>query len=68
MLRLDGHPVHEIRAEARDITSGKPVSVVQWMRFGQNAYVQMVAVTMPDNWSRDFPKFRAVRDGIQPKR
>jgi hypothetical protein len=68
MLRLDGQPVHEIRAEARDATSGAPVSVVQWLRFGQNAYLHIVAVTKRDNWARDFPKFRAVRDGIQPRR
>jgi hypothetical protein len=67
-LRLDGQPVHEIRAEARDAATGTPVALVQWVRFGQNAYVQMVAVTTRENWSRDFPKFRAVRDGVQPKR
>jgi hypothetical protein len=68
MLRVEGQPVHEIRANANDPVSGKPVSVVQWLRFGRTAYVQIVAVTMPENWSRDFPKFRAIRDGIQPKR
>ena len=68
MLRVDGQPVHEIRAEARDAMTGAPVSVVQWLRFGQNAYVQLVGVTARDNWSRDFPKFRAVRDGIASKR
>ena len=68
MLRLEGRPVHEIRAEARDFMTKTPVSVVQWMRFGSTAYVHIVAVTKRDNWSRDFPKFRAVRDGIEPVR
>jgi hypothetical protein len=68
MLRVEGQPVHEIRADARDFKTKTPVSVVQWMRFGSTAYVHIVAVTKRDNWSRDFPKFRAVRDGIQPVR
>jgi hypothetical protein len=68
MLRVEGQPVHEIRADARDFKTRTPVSVVQWIRFGSTAYMHIVAVTKRDNWSRDFPKFRAVRDGIQPKR
>jgi hypothetical protein len=68
MLRVDGQPVYEIRADALDFKTKTPVSVVQWMRFGQNAYMHMIAVTPREHWSRDFPKFRAVRDGIQPKR
>jgi hypothetical protein len=68
MLRLDGQQVYEIRADALDYNTKTPVSVVQWMRFGQNAYLQILAVTKRDNWSRDFPKFRAVRDGVQARR
>ena len=68
MLRVDGQPVYEIRADALDFKTKTPVSVVQWMRFGQNAYMHMIAVTPREHWSRDFPKFRAVRDGIQPRR
>ena len=68
MLRLDGQPVHEIRADAHEMMTGAPVSVVQWVRFGQNAYLHIVAVTAKDNWNRDFPKFRAVRDGITARR
>jgi hypothetical protein len=68
MLRLDGQQVYEIRADALDFKTKTPVSVVQWVRFGRNAYLHIVAVTARDNWRRDFPKFRAVRDGIQPRR
>jgi hypothetical protein len=67
MLRVDGQPVHEIRAEARDAVTGAPVNLVQWLRFGQSAFMQIFAVTSKANWRRDFPKFRAVRDGIQPR-
>ena len=68
MLRISGQPIHELRAEAQDAKTGTPVTMVQWLRFGQNAFLQVIGVTKKDNWSRDFPKFRAVRDGIQPKR
>jgi hypothetical protein len=67
MLRVDGQPVHEIRADAREVVSKTPVTMVQWLRFGQNAFVHILGVTTKDNWSRDFPKFRAVRDSIEPK-
>ena len=68
MLRVDGQPVHEIRATGRDAVTGEPVTVVQWLRFGQGAYLRIIGVTGTSTWSRDFPKFRAVRDGIQPQR
>ncbi|MPZ58619.1 MAG: hypothetical protein GEU91_19445 [Rhizobiales bacterium] len=68
MIRVEGHPAHEIRADARDAMTGAPVMVVQWLRFGQNAYMHIVGVTLKDNWGRDFPRFRTVRDGIRPKR
>lgn len=68
MLRVEGQPVYEIRADARYGKSGTPVTVVQWLRFGRNSYLQIVGVTAKDNWSRDFPRFRAVRDGIEPRR
>jgi hypothetical protein len=67
-IRIEGQPAHEIRADAREAMTGKPVTVVQWLRFGQNAYVHILAVTPKEHWSRDFPRFRAVRDGIQPRR
>ena len=68
MLRVDGQQVYEIRADALDLKTKTPVTVVQWMRFGANAYLHMIAVTPQEHWSRDFPKFRAVRDGIEPRR
>ena len=68
MLRVDGQPVHEIRADARDAVTGAAVSLVQWLRFGSGANVHIVAVTAKDDWSRDFPRFRTVRDSIRPRR
>jgi hypothetical protein len=56
-----------MRATAKDAANGAPVMIVQWLRFGAGAFVQIVGVTAKDNWERDFPIFRAVRDGIQPR-
>jgi hypothetical protein len=67
-LRIDGSPGYETRVEA---TSGKaniPVTVVQWLRFGSgNQALRIIASTPRDEWSKAFPRFRAVRDGIQPR-
>jgi hypothetical protein len=67
-LRIDGSPGYETRVEA---TSGKaniPVTVVQWLRFGSgNQALRIIASTPRDQWSKAFPRFRAVRDGIQPR-
>jgi hypothetical protein len=67
-IRIDNAPGYEIRAEARDATTGAPVVMVQWLRFGSTAFVQILGITTKANWDRDFPQFRAVRDGIQPKK
>jgi hypothetical protein len=67
-LRIAGSPGYETRVEA---TSGKaniPVTVVQWLRFGSgNQALRIIASTPRDDWSKAFPRFRAVRDGIQPR-
>jgi hypothetical protein len=67
MIRIDGAPAYEIRALARDAVTGDPVMMVQWVRFGGSAFVQIVGITTQAHWERDFPHFRAVRDGIQPR-
>jgi hypothetical protein len=38
---------------------------VQWLGFTERGYLQIVGVTTPANWKRDFPRFRAIRDGIE---
>lgn len=66
-IRIDGTPAYEIRAVATDATRGTPLVIVQWLRFGAGAFVQIVGVTTKENWERDFPSFRAVRDGVLPR-
>ncbi len=69
MLRLGGGtlPTHEIQAEAQEAGTGKPVKLVQWVRFGPGVYIRMVGVVRADHWLAAYPRFRAVRDGIAPR-
>ncbi|MBV9970283.1 MAG: hypothetical protein JO228_09885 [Xanthobacteraceae bacterium] len=69
MLRLGGGtlPTHELQAEAKDAKTDTPMKIVQWVRFGPGAFVRMVGVARADVWSKEFPRFRAVRDGIGPR-
>ena len=43
-LRIGQAAGHEIIAEAKDATSNLDVTAVQWLRFGQNAHLQMFAI------------------------
>jgi len=40
---------------------------VQWIRFGGGTSLRIIASAPRDQWSSAFTRFRAVRDGIQPK-
>jgi hypothetical protein len=67
MLMLDNKPTHEIQAEATDAKTGTPMKIVQWVRFGNRAFIRFVGAARTDVWLQAFPKFRAVRDGIEPR-
>ncbi|HEY1545180.1 MAG TPA: hypothetical protein VGG01_22505 [Xanthobacteraceae bacterium] len=67
MLRLDNKPTHEIQAEAKDAKTGTPMKLVQWVRFANRAFIRYVGAARADVWLQAFPKFRAVRDGVEPK-
>lgn len=67
-LRIAGTPGYETRVEATSGKANTPVTVVQWLRFGSgNQALRIIASTPRDDWSKAFPRFRAVRDGIQPR-
>ena len=66
-VRIDGLPGFETRIDA---TSGKdniPVTVVQWLRFGGQNTLRIIGSAPREEWAKAFPRFRAVRDGIQPR-
>lgn len=65
-VRIDGAPGFETRIEATSGKDNTPVTVVQWLRFGSsNVAMRIIASTPREQWPKAFPRFRAVRDGIQ---
>lgn len=63
-LRLGRQTGHQIMADARDAKTNADLKVVQWLRFGGGAYLQMIGTAPTDEWTQAFPRFRAVRDGV----
>ena len=66
-LRISSQQGHQIIASARDTTGTSELTVVQWLRFGGGAYLQMVGIARTEAWKDAYPRFRAVRDGIEPR-
>jgi hypothetical protein len=66
-LRIGGSQGHELRAEGKDAKSGADVQVVQWLRFGGGAHLRIVGIGPKEDWTKTFMRFRAVRDGIEPR-
>lgn len=65
--RIQGQPGVEVMANGIDAGSGKPVKVVQWIRFAPSAYIRMVAVTRLDAFPDLYDRLRAIRDGVEPR-
>jgi hypothetical protein len=66
-LRIGGQQGHEIMAVARDPASGADLSLVQWLRFGGGAYLHLVGMAPTPVWTQAYARFRAVRDGVEPR-
>ena len=66
-LRIGQAQGYEIVADAKDASSGTEVTTVQWLRFGQNAYMQMFAIVKKTAWNDVFPRLRQIRDSIEPR-
>lgn len=62
-MRIGGLPGFEIKAFARGF-DGSPLSLVQWVRFGSGGFLRVVAFSRSEDWNTQYPRFRAVRDGI----
>lgn len=63
-LRIGGQQGHQIMARGRDGASGDEVTVVQWLRFGGSAYLQLIGMARSEGWTDAYARFRQVRDGI----
>lgn len=66
-LRIDGMPGYETRIDATSGKDNTKVTVVQWLRFGGPNVLRIVGSSPRDQWEKAFPRFRAVRDGIQQR-
>ena len=67
-LRIDSTPGYETRMDATSGKNNTKVTVVQWLRFGSGSSVLRIVGSAPrDQWEKAFPRFRAVRDGIQSR-
>jgi hypothetical protein len=67
-LRIDGTPGYETRIDATSGKDNTAVTVVQWLKFGGGPNALRIVGSAPrDQWAKAFPRFRAVRDGIQPR-
>ena len=65
-VRIDSVPGFETRIDATSGKANTPVTVVQWLRFGAgNSALRIIASAPRDEWTKAFPRFRAVRDGIK---
>lgn len=67
-LRIEGTPGFETRMDAVTGKDNTPVTIVQWLRFGSgNSTLRIVAGAKRSDWLASLTRFRAVRDGIQPR-
>jgi hypothetical protein len=65
-MRINRAAGYEIRAEGKD-PAGKPVSIVQWLRFGPGGFLRIVGAGPASEWDQYFDRFRTVRDAIETR-
>ncbi len=65
-LRMSGQHGHQIIADAKG-PGGDALTIVQWLRFGGSGYLQLTGVARAEAWKDAYPRFRMVRDGIEPR-
>jgi hypothetical protein len=66
-IRIDGTPGYETRIDATSGKDNTAVTVVQWLKFGGPNSLRIIGSAPRGQWTTAFPRFRAVRDGIQPR-
>jgi hypothetical protein len=67
-IRINGQQGFETRIDGISGKDKTAVTVVQWIRFSTGgASLRIIASAPRDQWVSAFTRFRAVRDGIQPK-
>ena len=66
-IRIGGQQGYETRIDATSGKDNTKVTVVQWLLFGGPNMLRIIGSAPRDQWSDAFPRFRAVRDGIQAR-
>jgi hypothetical protein len=66
-MRIGGQVGHEVRALGKDAQTGAEIEIVQWLRFGTGAYLRILGLAPKEQWAAAFTRFRAVRDGLEPR-
>ncbi len=66
-IRIGGVQAYETRIDGTSGKDNTKVTVVQWLRFGATSSLRIIGSAPRDQWSDAFTRFRAVRDGIQPR-
>jgi hypothetical protein len=66
-VRIDGMAGYETRIDATSGRNDTQVTLVQWLRFGGQGCLRIIGSAPRDQWEQAFPRFRAVRDGIEPR-
>jgi hypothetical protein len=66
MIRFNGQQTHQIMADAKNEKSGDDVKLVQWVKFGGNAFIRIVGIARADAWTEAFPRMRTARDSTGP--
>lgn len=66
-LPFNGQPGFQTMAQAKDARSNEDLMVIQWLRFGGGAFLQMVGISRADIWTDELARLRQVRDSIDPQ-
>jgi hypothetical protein len=66
-MRIGGLQGHEMVLSAKQAKSDTELTVIQWLRFGTTSSVRVLGIARKDNWQKMFPRFRVVRDSLEPK-
>jgi hypothetical protein len=66
-VRIAGMAGYETRIDATSGRDDTPVTLVQWLRFGGQGALRIIGSAPRDQWEKAFPRFRAVRDGVEPR-
>ena len=66
-LRIGNQQGFQTVAQAKDGKTGSDIMVVQWLRFGGGAFMQMIGISRADVWGGELTRLRTVRDSIDLK-